>query len=166
MRYSSTLFETNNNHIDSYNIKVVPTNDTPLLLPCKNQIGNPAGTGTNITCNFDNAYANTCWAAMDLKCPSMIGLNSDESQLQRIRVIQAQLNSIFSVDEDGQYYKSVSMLNMDNMNIESINENTNTGRAIKYFKEEIMELTGDLVNCDLTQTFLDELNQMAPIPQN
>src|SRR5690554_4213663 len=91
-RYTSRLFETNKAHIDKWNLKLLPTNNFPLLMPCRAQVGNNAQTGRFITCNFDNgSYANQCWAAMELKCPALANRSNAAADEQQIRVIQAQL---------------------------------------------------------------------------
>ncbi len=90
-RYSSNLYETNRDAVDQWNLKLFPSNNLPLMFPCKCQIGNAAQTGAFFSCDFDNDHANTCWAAMELKCPKMINKSNAAGQSQQVRIIQAQL---------------------------------------------------------------------------
>ena len=93
--YTSQLFEQNRDHIDEFNIKIIPTNNHPLLLPCKCQIGDVyTDNGADITCNFDSDYARTCWAAMELKCPAMANHSNGGGDAQQVRVIQARNNFV------------------------------------------------------------------------
>ncbi len=144
----------NYEEVDIYNRKCLPLPElTPFMLPCSCIVTLQSMNPEN--CNFSSSFAKKCWAAMELKCPSMIEKNNSEGQSQRVRIIQAQLKELGYYTEYTDNSGNTHLLEMNNINGSRLKE------AIINYKS-----TNGIqpINDNITQTFTDSLNVNAPLP--
>ncbi len=188
LRYSSRLYETNKDYIDDYNLKVIPTNDLPLMLPCKCQMGNPSGTGTYFNCNFDGDNAKGCWAAWELKCPAMSNMNNGTEEKPNMRIIQAQLKYLnyyvgtpYSHGLDGNmgnntraaiicYKQNTANANLPDARGNVVNYNLTSNQqkhpiVQSIERENAFSGAGD-IDATITQLLLDRLNLETQLPND
>lgn len=157
-RYKSMLYESHVNLIDEYNFKIFPTNDFPLALPCKGELGvdnltkqSTIGTGTPVVCNIEGKAVKQCWAAWELKCPLVRNMNNGTIEDPNIRIIQAQLKYLG-------YYVGQGQSGTHGLD-GKLSSNLNS--AIIAYKSDENLLPSDK---NLTTELLDSLNENAPLP--
>jgi hypothetical protein len=152
------------NEIDEFNRICIPNYDYPLLLPChcfvSLQNENPSG------CNFNQSFANTCWAGIELRCPHIWN--------NRNRRIQAQLRRLGLYPETRRINGQLITLLIDglwgNLPTSATSTISNTRQGIYTFKSAnnlLVTLEGQAfnpANYDMNPDTDDEvLNNLVPI---
>ena len=149
--------------VDNWNIKCIPNNDYPLLLPCSCHITSSTNNPEN--CNFsDNSIVHgsgtkPCWLVQELSCPHMSQASFQD------RAIQAQLRYLHKNDD--QNYSDPGKINGElGLLPQSESEIISSSRsAIKKYKQT-QGLNNDTLNdYNADEDFIQNINEVATITQ-